>query len=519
MPAGPYFRFARTAAAAAIALSIVTAVSYCLVLINALDSRTGIWLWLYGAKSGIEFIACIYGVFYLAVAAACRRPDDPLSRAAEAGKDGPAPRDLVVVYLCCDDLDKEALNSIAEFCSEAGCALFVHDDSSTAASRLLVKEFVAELQVVWRMQIRLLRRPQKSGGKPGAVNYVAESLHPGAEFLLLCDSDSFLPQQTDGIERALRFFVEPDVAIVQLCNISRTGAGASRGYHVLSESIDFNHVFVSFTDRFGWSPFLGHNALLRVSVFRSLGGFAPGQLADDVEFSVRVCLAGYRIRYAPFASAGERHPLSYTALRRRTAKWAYGCTQVLVRWAYAVMFSRRISVSEKATFFLTIGYYEFQVLMLFYLFIVYQILPFDPAGFSVGDTVAFFLRATPGAHTAAIGCLVCPDRQVASLAGNDRPLGTHVWQSGFSRARGSSSLPLRPEAGMGSHQFARFGKRAAFPARDRIWADARGNRFHRAPHDSLSPGGTRVRSPFSGCPVARPLDVFEYIRPNHNSHQ
>jgi hypothetical protein len=167
------------------------------------------------------------------------------------------------------------------------------------------------------------------------------------------------------------------VAIVQFRNIGIAAQPEGAGYRILSESVNFYDVFVSFMDRFGWSPFLGHNALIRVSALREVGGLTPGQFADDIDLSAKLRMAGYQIRYARFISAGERHPISYQALRRRTEKWAYGCTQILLRWGIKILLSPLLNGTEKGTFFLTVTYYHFQALLLFYLTLFYLIIPFD----------------------------------------------------------------------------------------------------------------------------------------------
>jgi hypothetical protein len=156
--------------------------------------------------------------------------------------------------------------------------------------------------------------------------------------------------------------------------------------------VDFYDAFVSFMDRFGWSPFLGHNAIIRVSALRQVGGLTPGQFADDIDLSVKLRMSGYRARYARFASAGERHPVSYSALLRRTAKWSYGCTQILLRWGAAILWSRRLSLAEKATFALTVSYYHFQALLLLYLCLFYLVLPF--AGPWMGGTGSLLVSAS-----------------------------------------------------------------------------------------------------------------------------
>lgn len=47
-----------------------------------------------------------------------------------------------------------------------------------------------------------------------------------------------------------------------------------------------------------------------------------------------------------------------------------------MRWSWAVATSRQLSPADKISFFMTVGYYHFQLLLLAYLFIFYCCLPF-----------------------------------------------------------------------------------------------------------------------------------------------
>jgi membrane glycosyltransferase len=352
-------------------LFVVTS-AYMFGSMNNLWSRPrDIWAAIYFAKSSIEIVASGFSIFYILVALTYRKPI-VIRRKAKPTK---THRHIAIAYLCCEDMDRMALQSIIETGVRYSARLLLHDDSNSEKSREIVDETVKKLENHYATSIRVLRRPHRVGGKPGAVNNVLRNLPSNIEFLLLCDNDSFLPHN-DFLDQALSYFNNPEVAIVQFRNLGYVNEADSHGYKILSVSVDFYDAFVNFMDRFGWSPFLGHNALMRVSAMRNVGGFTPGQLADDIDYSVKLRLQGYTIRYAREIVAGERHPLTYESLRKRTQKWSYGCTQILTRWGWRVLKSRRLSPADKMTFFLTVGYYHFQLLLLAYLFIFYICLPF-----------------------------------------------------------------------------------------------------------------------------------------------
>lgn len=339
------------------------------------DRPLGFWSVVYFAKAGIEVIASGFAMFYFLVALFYKKPT---TNRPETDRSEPY-QHIAIAYLCCDDLEHRALESVVACAARYSAHLLLHDDSVSTESRADIDKVATVLGDKYAQPIHMIRRSDRVGGKPGAVNNILQNLPPDIEYLLLCDNDSFLPD-CNFLEEALTYFHTPEVAVVQLRNIGQIFSKDSHGYKILSMSVDFYDAFVDFMDRFGWSPFLGHNALLRVSAMRKVGGFTAGQLADDIDYSVKLRLRGYTIRYARGITAGERHPLTYESLRRRTLKWTYGCTQILIRWGWGILISKRLSPGDKMTFLLSVGYYHFQLLLLVYLIIFYICLPFHDAG-------------------------------------------------------------------------------------------------------------------------------------------
>jgi len=178
---------------------------------------------LYWMKTGIETIACGYAVFYLTVACTYRRPGirDGTTRSQQYYPN------VAIAYLCCDDLDGAALSNIAAVCEKYQSRLIVHDDSGSEENRARVDRLVGDIADQHAHPIRLLRRPVKNGGKPGAVNHIVGQLLPDVEFLLICDSDSHLPT-SDFLEDALSHFQSPDVALVQFHNRGHIYTGDRR---------------------------------------------------------------------------------------------------------------------------------------------------------------------------------------------------------------------------------------------------------------------------------------------------
>ena len=281
---------------------------------------------------------------------------------------------LGVIYLCCNDLDPEALQSLAGLRYDGDLHLVVHDDSESLEARAGVDAVVEELRLRDHLQVLLLRRPEKGGGKAGAVNFVLEKTGHLYDYFLLCDNDTSVPD--DGIIRkALPYFEDESIAVVQGRSIAVDSPDQSPINQLLSRSIDAFHLFLTVGSRFGWSVFIGHNAFLRTRAVREVGGFTRGFFSDDLDLTLRLNLKGYSVAYAPEIRLGEKHPPSYFAFRKRSYKWAYGCMQILKAHAWTVLTTPRLSLAEKLGFFQFAGFYAIQSLMLLYLVVRYVLSP------------------------------------------------------------------------------------------------------------------------------------------------
>jgi GT2 family glycosyltransferase len=311
------------------------------------------------------------------------------------------PPPVGIVYLCCDDLNPSAFASLAQLRYPGKRYLIVHDDSTSQANRAAV-DAVVEQGRGWKgWEVVLLRRPRREGGKPGAANHALQRTGHLYQYVLLCDNDSTVLDPR-AIEAALSYFEDPTVAVVQCRNSAVPEAQGCRVNRWLARSIDAFHVFLSTCSRFGWQPFVGHNAVLRTAAVRQTGGFTPGFFSDDLDLTVRLNLQGHRVAYASEIRFGETHPASYDAFRRRSYKWAYGCIQTLRAHTWSVLTSKRLSLAEKWSFFQFTGFYVAQTVLLVYLGATCLVAPFLLQGIAVAPTAA------AAAGTVIILCIFGP---------------------------------------------------------------------------------------------------------------
>uniref|UniRef100_UPI0025BCCA86 glycosyltransferase n=1 Tax=Halomonas sp. TaxID=1486246 RepID=UPI0025BCCA86 len=281
---------------------------------------------------------------------------------------------LAIVYLCCEDVEPDCLETLCKTKTSGAFKVIVHDDSKDPSEKIRVDETAQRLSHKYDVDIEVLRRGNREGGKPGAMNYVLERIPESFEWMLLCDNDS-MSMDDQWYLKVSQELKDPKLACVQFRNVGTTSKSASALMKNLTRSIDVFEVFVSPAERFGWIPFFGHNGILRLSAVREVGGFQPGEFADDIDMSIRLNLKGYRIRYRKDIAFSEAHPENYRAFRARSYKWAYGCSSVLRRWTMPILKSSEMKLQQKFFFFIFIGFYFTQILLLSYLLITYFLLP------------------------------------------------------------------------------------------------------------------------------------------------
>ena len=272
---------------------------------------------------------------------------------ADTGAQRPS---LAALYLCCNDFDRDCFETLLKISSDK-FEIIVHDDSSHELMSE-VENAIAETRATTSIPITLFRRSVKSGGKAGAVNSALSQISKrqvsAPDYLLMCDSDSIVIESTY-IARALEKISDMNckgepVAVLQLLSSSCVLPEDTKLSYYLSASFNMFGIICSFLQEHGWLPFFGHNAIVQYKALVDVGGLCPGFYSDDLEVSVRLQCAGYRIVMDPSLLMGERHPADLRSFRLRNYKWAYGCMQTLTKHCWTVASSPRFHVGGKICF-------------------------------------------------------------------------------------------------------------------------------------------------------------------------
>lgn len=283
-------------------------------------------------------------------------------------------RPVVVLYLTAGDFDSVAVSSLLRLRAPGPKLFLIHDDGSDEAARRRMELFARSQPESAQWEIEIWHRPKREGGKAGAVNWVLARLDPRWELMLLCDNDS-IAKDADALRRALPEFDDPRTAVVQFRNVSHSDSDEPPFRRLLARAIDVFDVFAGPQSMWGYCPFFGHNALLRLEHVRGVGGLTPGFFSDDLDLSVRLTLAERRVVYRRDIAFAERHPADHLSFRKRSRKWALGCTQVVRARAWSVLTARRLPFAHRVGLLEFMGFYPSVPLLLAGLFAAMLVLP------------------------------------------------------------------------------------------------------------------------------------------------
>jgi cellulose synthase/poly-beta-1,6-N-acetylglucosamine synthase-like glycosyltransferase len=239
------------------------------------------------------------------------RPPASLSRA-------PTGIRVALLYTTMNDVVEECLCSLKQ---TYPVDVFVLDDSTDKRCRALVDSISS------RYGYTVVRREKRRGYKAGAVNDWFNSQGAVYDYIVLLDADSYLPP--DWVAEALRFAEHPEnrrVAIFQgMINIWNldtdfvsTLAPMSRvGQFVWERQLanDLDAVFC-----------YGHNAMIRVSALREIGGFIEGYVSEDFATAIALADRGWKSKFLPLHTY-EAMPENLRGFIKRQNKWTRGAME------------------------------------------------------------------------------------------------------------------------------------------------------------------------------------------------
>lgn len=194
-------------------------------------------------------------------------------------------------------------------------------------------------------RLEILHRPLGSGGgKSGALNDALATVD--AEVAVIFDADHEPARNV--IRRLVRHFRDPEVGCVMGRCVVRNGEESPLAGIIF---IDFlSGYLVNEYGRqalFELPAYGGANCAVRVSTLRELGGWNPDTVTEDTDLTLRVVLAGMRVRFDPTAVDFEEAVISARRFWKQRYRWARGHQQCLRDYWKPMMTTPHLSLIEK----------------------------------------------------------------------------------------------------------------------------------------------------------------------------
>jgi 1,2-diacylglycerol 3-beta-glucosyltransferase len=190
----------------------------------------------------------------------------------------------------------------------------------------------------------LHRPPDAGGGKSGALNEALELVT--GTVVVVFDADH--QPRPDVLRRLVRHFEDPGVSAVQgRCVIRNTGGV------LLTELIAVDYLSGYLVNEYGrqWMfqlpAYGGANCAVRTASLRAVGGWNLRTVTEDTDLTLRLMLAGQRVRYDVTAVDEEEGVTTLARYWRQRYRWARGHQQVWRDYRWAVWRSPRLSLGEK----------------------------------------------------------------------------------------------------------------------------------------------------------------------------
>jgi cellulose synthase/poly-beta-1,6-N-acetylglucosamine synthase-like glycosyltransferase len=226
--------------------------------------------------------------------------------------------------------------------------IVVDDGSDDATPDRLALRAATDPRLEW-----LRRAPGQGGGKSGALN--EGLLRATGEVIVVFDADH--QPHADVVRRLVRHFQDPLVAAVQGRCVIR-----NQNDSPLARLIAIDYLAGYLVNEYGRQSLFrlpaygGANCAVRASALREAGGWSPHTVTEDTDLTLRLVLAGHRVRYDVSAIDEEEGVVSLARFWKQRYRWARGHHQAWRDYRGAVWRSRRLSVPEKieSTMFLLV---------------------------------------------------------------------------------------------------------------------------------------------------------------------
>lgn len=299
--------------------------------------------------SVICFVACLnmfwfYGIYHVIVpiySRAIRRSSLRVSETISSNH----PR-VAILYTTKNDFQQDAIESCLRQ-DYPNFHVFICDDSTE-------RRFIKQIDLFrdkHKSKITVARRKTNRGFKAGNINHALTEIQNDYPYFAISDADGILP--SNFIAGLMPYLEEhKSLAFVQATQRSRPEQKTQFAKNLCCNTDIHWNYYVPAKEKYGFTMFYGHGAIIRTSVWQELGGL-PEIATEDLSFSMKVREHGYHGKLVPEIVCYEEFPSTYERFRRRNEKWVKGTTESLFKNYPGFLFNPRISWVEKLDVFVS----------------------------------------------------------------------------------------------------------------------------------------------------------------------
>jgi cellulose synthase/poly-beta-1,6-N-acetylglucosamine synthase-like glycosyltransferase len=320
--------------------------------------------WLFGLDHLLGILAGLLNVFFaayfcrhLAFAVAAARWAGSGLLAADVDLEGWTPRVAVLVGCKNEELVVEGMVTALlalDYPADRLGIVVVDDGSDDCTGELLDARAAADP----RLQV-LHRPPGAGGGKSGALNDALPLVD--AEIAVVFDAD----HEPDplSVRRLVQHFRDPQVGAVMGRCVIRNGPDSSTATTVFVDYLS-GYLVNEFGRQalFELPAYGGANCAVRTTTLRALGGWNPETVTEDTDLTLRVLLAGQRVRFDVSAVDYEEAVVTAQRFWKQRYRWARGHQKCFRDYWRSILRCPTLTPTEKVESMMFLLVYHLPVL-------------------------------------------------------------------------------------------------------------------------------------------------------------
>ncbi len=226
--------------------------------------------------------------------------------------------------------------------------LYVYESKCTDRTEEIIRKYARR-----DPRIRPVKRTAQHGGKAAAANYGIRRAR--GEIVFSVDADH--SPSPDAVKRAVAHFQDPKVACVKgRCR------GLNKSESIIAKLSGVERDMQERTSIYSWytmggfSIFGGGQAFLRKRIFEDIGYFDEEIMTEDIEYSVRIHKAGYKIVADPTVETWEENPPTLMGWWHQRKRWTRGWMQVARRYIPQIPKMKRVPLKTKVDMFFGLSF-------------------------------------------------------------------------------------------------------------------------------------------------------------------